>query len=845
MEILPPTRAAVAAAPATEPEADRTGAGAGAQLSRSWMRRRAIAILSTPALLIALCLLSLAFFWRVVLLHEILLPGDILYAHDPLWRSQVPPSFKMASNPLDADALTEFYPWTVLAAQALHRGVIPLWNPYAFAGTPFLAAMQTAVLYPLNLLLIWLLSPADVLGLRAIIHLALTLTGTFLFARRLEMSRPAALLAAVSFGLSAPVVVWLEHPIAGAVAWLPWLLLCIDRTIASEGHAGWAAATAAAIALELLAGHEESALHALLLCVAYALLRAALARRHSGLRRAARGLVSALAAGLLGAALSAAFLLPVLAHLPLTEAAADRTLGAAGIGPAGTPAMWPSLAVAAVPDYFGNPTWGLTLPGSGAFNENALYIGAVPMVLAIVAVLRRRDARTLFLALGALVALGIAAQWPLLGMLNDLPVLRIVSNGRLRIEYALLMALLAGYGLDALRRDGALRSARRALSLWGATTLVLAGGAAVALSAARPYGWALPPATVAGAALPLLWLGLFGAVLWTIHGRRRGHLLLWSLTPALVAVDLCTFGIGYHTTVPRAVAQDLPPAVRAIARDRSLYRIAGLGETLMPSFSTSYGLQDIRGYDPAYSAAYERFFTGVFSATTGMRLGLAALPLSPARLRGFDLLNVTYLFVACDKPVRAPPSYRLLYSGSGCVYRNTAALPRALLLHHVARMDSARAIAALRDGTVNPRQVALLDPATSAGAHWDVAPSDGSGESVRVTSYDLNDVRLRVHARDAGLLVLADAYAPGWQATIDGHDTPIARADAIFRAVKIAPGDHVVTFAYRPLAFTVGVAISLAACAPWLALLLVAVRRGIARRSTRPLAPLAAGTDLA
>jgi hypothetical protein len=283
------------------------------------------------------------------------------------------------------------------------------------------------------------------------------------------------------------------------------------------------------------------------------------------------------------------------------------------------------------------------------------------------------------------------------------------------------------------------------------------------------------------------------------------------LTPALVAADLYTFGAGYHTAVPRAMAQVIPPAVRAIAGDRSLYRIAGLGETLMPSFSSSYGLQDIRGYDPAYPAAYERFFTTVFSATTGMRLGLAALPLSPARLRGFALLNVAYLFVACDKPVLTPPSYHLIYSGSGCVYRNTAVLPRALLLHRMERMDSDRAIAALRDGTANPRQVALLDPATSAGVHWHVAPSDGAADSVRVTSYDLNDVRLSVHARSAGLLVLTDAYAPGWRASIDGHDTPIARADAVFRAVTVAPGDHIVTFAYRPLAFTIGGAVSLVA----------------------------------
>src|SRR5437016_3603390 len=83
------------------------------------------------------------------------------------------------------------------------------------------AAMQTGLLYPLNLLLEWLLPPLDVLGLRALLHLAAILVGTFLFARTIGLSRGAALLSAIAFGLSLPVVVWLEHPIAGAIAWLP------------------------------------------------------------------------------------------------------------------------------------------------------------------------------------------------------------------------------------------------------------------------------------------------------------------------------------------------------------------------------------------------------------------------------------------------------------------------------------------------------------------------------------------------------------------------------------------------------------------------------------------------
>src|SRR5581483_7197937 len=175
---------------------------------------------------------------------------DILYVHDPLWRPLVPAGFGIAANPLDSDALTEFYPWTALAAQALHQGIVPLWNPYAFAGTPFLAAMQTAVFYPINLLLEWLVAPVDVLGLRAMAHLAVALVGAFLFARRLRLSYPAALLAALAFGLSLPYIVWIGHPMDGATAWLPWLLLCVDHVMATRGRLRWVVIAAAVVAVE-------------------------------------------------------------------------------------------------------------------------------------------------------------------------------------------------------------------------------------------------------------------------------------------------------------------------------------------------------------------------------------------------------------------------------------------------------------------------------------------------------------------------------------------------------------------------------------------------------------------
>ena len=93
-----------------------------------------------------------------------------------------------------------------------------------------------------------------------------------------------------------------------------------------------------------------------------------------------------------------------------------------------------------------------------------------------------------------------------------------------------------------------------------------------------------------------------------------------------------------------------------------------------------------------------------------------------------------------------------------------------------------------------------------------------------------SEVTLQVNVQSSGnepaLLVLSDAYYPGWQATVDGIDTPIYAANFLFRGVFVPPGEHQVTFVYRPQSWRRGLWISLAG----LALLGASACRGVVQR---------------
>jgi hypothetical protein len=72
----------------------------------------------------------------------------------------------------------------------------------------------------------------------------------------------------------------------------------------------------------------------------------------------------------------------------------------------------------------------------------------------------------------------------------------------------------------------------------------------------------------------------------------------------------------------------------------------------------------------------------------------------------------------------------------------------------------------------------------------------------------LNRVVIRATTPRDGYLSVADTYNPDWKVDVDGQPATLMRANALFRAVHLVPGDHIVTFTYRPMNFYIGAAIS-------------------------------------
>jgi len=94
------------------------------------------------------------------------------------------------------------------------------------------------------------------------------------------------------------------------------------------------------------------------------------------------------------------------------------------------------------------------------------------------------------------------------------------------------------------------------------------------------------------------------------------------------------------------------------------------------------------------------------------------------------------------------------------------------------------------------------------------APPDSDGPAgssdVRIVVDRPEYLEIQVQAPSAGFLYLADQYAPGWEAVVNGAGTEILRANGTFRAVAVPAGPSTVEFTYRPRSVQAGGALSLA-----------------------------------
>jgi hypothetical protein len=733
--------------------------------------------------------------------------------------------------------------------EAVRGGEWPTWNPWIAFGQPLWADANTQVLYPPTWLLL-VLAPWRYYVLFVVGHLLLAAAGTYALSRSLAFSRTAAwVTAAVWVGsgpLASQVPVW--NQLAGA-AWMPWTVFFALRALRTRrvpplllwggGHA-----------LQILAGAPEAALMTLA-GIGAAALAMVLAARPETRPATVRALGAMAAAGVIALGLSAGQWVPSLEMARRSDRAllseAMRTQWS--VHPV---ALAQAVVPVALPDVPLEPAQRRGVFESTDFMPS-LYLGASALGLGAVALAgpRRRFALGLLLCLGAAVAIALGRHAPFERAATLLlPFLRSFRYPvKAMIAASLAAALLGGLGLDAWRAGAA---GRRTLA---PLLALLAGLLAVAVIlevaahggplpvAARGLGAAAARAMLAPVAMALF--ALVGVLL--LAARAKASPRTAALIGALVVGDLVVAHASLNPTAPEALFTQRPPAASLVAGDapqrvyvqdyffgpeapRRLGRPDPFAITRAPVgwsvpaaralalrlclFPPSAGAWGLRGsFDRDTAALAPAALAQLTAAVTAS----ADTPEQMALLRVGAVRHVLTLHDPPHRPLEPAATVDCLLPEPGRIFRVPEPMPRA---HVVGRAWPSDDLATLADPAFDPWRNVLLASGGPAplGA---VGPFEGAAT---VVSESTTRVSVRAQASAPGYVVLADAYDPGWIATVDGQPAEVRRANLAFRAVAITAGTHAVEFHYAPRAVRLGLVASGVSWALMLAALLVAPR---------------------
>lgn len=752
-----------------------------------------------------------------------------------------------AINPATPDVVGLVLPGLVAAQQALASGGAPWWDEGQLLGHPSAANMPFPVTYPVA----WPLLAADVdpvtlLDLFLFFHTVVALFLSYRACRELGARAPFACAGAVGFALSAWMFTrWHCPQMLWASVWWPGQLVALE--LLRRGKVARAVLEGALFtALALLAGFPQVGF---VMTGSIAVLALVDRELRTARRLATLGVMLgagfALAAPQLAVS-SSAFAASLRSNHETRVATAQR-----GLDPA-------SLVGAVLPGFFGHPpdfatadppapTMERWLPQrrwlrdelQNNVTENALYPGVLILLLAAVALGRHADPRARRLAL--LAASTVAAAIVVPRLASSVPQLAAFAAGNIKRALALPAACLpiaAALSLQSLARGQGRVPVRASAALTALVVALVLLGSWVDDPQAQRFSADLR----SEGARQLLFIAASLLALFVAFRARPdrwfARVAPW-LPAAILAVDLGAQALAYNPFVPQpSEAYPTTRTTDALAARGGRVAVFGGGiQHLLPAGAALHGVRSVGGVAPMLPRRSIELLECVEPGLVEHRDPRLVPPFRQPESRDhpvLDLLGVETI-VFTDPAFADTSGLPLLFEhhqeALAAVTRPRAG-PRAFRCAgaRVAASPAERLeLLAARDFPVH--RTVLLERAPEL-ALPEVAPSRASAVPVRRERDRGGDSYvLDAAGEEPGVVVLTEAWDPGWSVRVDGEAAALHIVDHALVGVCVAAGAHEVVFRYEPPGWRSGLLVSLSVSLALAGLALASVRQAMRRKT--------------
>jgi len=687
-----------------------------------------------------------------------------------------------------ADDLGAFHlPVRAFYADQLAHGRPFDWMPQLYSGFYLTGEGQAGVYHPLHQILYRFLPLRAALGWEYLLPYPLMMIGMWLLLKQRLGRNDAAMFGGLLFAFCTFNLLHFVHPNAVAViAHIPWLLWAIDVAFVDSRRRRVALAMTLIALLtgsQLLLGYPQFVWFSLIAEFSYAIsLRTAhkyAARTGCDLCATCQDCVGcttqiwprvviAKGIGLLIGGIQLLASLDAWLHSARLSARADFT-------------VWGSLQPLnlfqlVAPYLFTDRVIG------GNTHEFGLYLGAVPLLLVVWVVARRRELGSIgplawvtfgFALLMLLLSLG---QYGFLYQIMAwLPVLRgFRFPSRFILLFQLAMAALAAIGFLLLIREHDQARQRRGRDLpysqrraWRALWsdfeplwCLVGFSAAVAVAGLKLRHESYIASTAAILAGPLL----LAAAATLVALAARGHSAALTGLILLAALDLGWYGLSYAAYPRNALLEDCVASVR-----------------------TPPGPPEGRVLSTLFRFDQPGLRTGDLMTMAGWRRADGYAGLEPRRQLDYCLL----------------PALRV--AGVRWVQRNASTAEIAGLKPHddywmevPNPLPRVRLVTQTRTGSDPACDITRFRPETTALCEFALTlPESKPGTAVLAADYP-GQLMIDVNCPAMQLLVVAESYHSGWRATVDGAPEELFRINGDFMGCVVGPGKHRVTMNFEP-----------------------------------------------
>ncbi|MBU3978548.1 YfhO family protein [Patescibacteria group bacterium] len=784
----------------------------------------------------------LFFFYPFFLQGKLPIPADtIIGLYHPfrdLYAKEYPRGIPF-KNSLITDPVREQYPWRFLAVFTEKSLTLPLWNPYNMAGTPLLANLQSAPLYPLNVILFL---PDFNTWWSVMILLQPLLAGIFmyLYLKNILLTRYSSFFGAFIYAFCGFSVAWLEWGTIGHVTlWLPLILLSIDKILLSSNklfekpknsvigrsttivddeaisiNNGLPAGEAGIAALPLLswvarndrliwplififsltssffAGHLQTFFYLFLVSGAYFIARWIQFGRQKKI------LITFLFFVFCFLLLASIQWFPTL-QLLLQSA---RSIDQLDWHKEGWFLPAQHLVQFLAPDFFGNPAT-LNYWGVWNYGEFIGYIGIFPLIMALFALFFRSDKKTLFF--GSIFFLSLFFALPTwfagLPFKLQIPFLNTAQPTRLLFLTDFALSILAALGFDYFIRTPKKRKIIYPLififlvylSLWAFVTFASPSTQLLSenINVARRNLY-----------FPTLIFSLITitSLLFLFIKIKYLQTIFILLMIGITIVDL--FRFAYKFT-PFTAGKYLFPSSSGLSflqKNSGLSRIITTDARILPpNFSIMYHLQNVDGYDPLYLRRYGELIAAMERNKPDIRppFGFNRI-ITPHNYdtKIADLLGIKYILSLSD--LSSPKLVKVFEEGETKIYENNNAFERVFFIREIyPSSDNQRSINAIFDKNIDLRKIAIVE-------NWDSSKTKfiNKNNKAEITKYISNEVTVKTNNQEEGFLVLTDTFYPTWHAKICNNtqdncqETKIYLTDYNFRGIIVPKGEHVIIY---------------------------------------------------